>query len=67
MLERDGTLRQAALKRPGVYKSGLHFQYKAQLYHVGLVTARGTDDKADALEDSWALEHPVGAVEPERS
>ncbi|MFA1610766.1 hypothetical protein [Halobellus rubicundus] len=60
VLERDGTLRAEALDDPGVYKSGIHFQYKAQLYHVGLVTDRGTDDKAAALADPWALEHPVG-------
>ncbi|MFD1684823.1 hypothetical protein [Halobellus litoreus] len=60
VLRRDGTLREAALDDPSVYKSGIHFQYKAQLYHVGLVTDRGTDDKAAALADAWALEHPVG-------
>jgi hypothetical protein len=60
VLRRDGTLREAALDDPSVYKSGIHFQYKAQLYHVGLVTERGTDDTAAALADAWALEHPVG-------
>ena len=67
VLARDGTLRRDALHRPAVYKSGLHFQYKAQLYHVGLLTARGTDDKAAALDDPWALEHPVGPGSAERS
>ncbi|MFB6090012.1 MAG: hypothetical protein ABEJ97_03045 [Halobellus sp.] len=60
VLDRDGELREAALDDPRAYKSGIHFQYKAQLYHVGLVTERGTDDKAAALSDPWALEHPVG-------
>lgn len=56
----DGTLDETALSDPGVYKSGLHFQFKAQLYHVGLVTERGTDEKGAVLEDRWALEDPVG-------
>ncbi|WP_049985436.1 hypothetical protein [Halobellus rufus] len=61
VLRSDGTLDPTALDDPSVYKSGLHFQYKAQLYHVGLVTDRGTDDKAAALDDEWALEQPAGA------
>ncbi|WP_435102399.1 hypothetical protein [Halarchaeum sp. P4] len=60
VLTRDGDLDTDALRDPRVYKTGLHFQYKAQLYHVGLVTERGTDDKSEVLDDTWRLEHPVG-------
>ncbi|WP_188876546.1 hypothetical protein [Halarchaeum grantii] len=62
VLTRDGDLDTDALRDPHVYKTGLHFQYKAQLYHVGLVTDRGTDDKSAVLDDTWRLEQPVGHV-----
>ena len=58
----DGELLPERLDDPGLYKSGAYFQFKAQLYHVGLLTSRGTDDAAAALEDGWRLEHPVGDV-----
>jgi len=61
VLTRDGDLDMDALRDPAVYKTGLHFQYKAQLFHVGLVTERGTDDKAAVLEDTWRLEQSVGS------
>ncbi|WP_336022424.1 hypothetical protein [Halobellus salinisoli] len=61
VLRSDGTLDTTALDDPTVYKSGVHFQYKAQLYHVGVLTSRGTDEKAAALEDPWKLEQPAGA------
>ena len=60
VLTREGDLVEAALEDPAVYKSGLHFQFKALLYHVGILTSRGTDDAEAALADVWRLEEPVG-------
>jgi hypothetical protein len=56
----DGELLPERLADSGLYKSGAYFQLKAQLYHVGLLTSRGTDDAEAAIEDVWRLEHPVG-------
>ena len=64
VLTRDGDLEEDALEEPSVYKSGIYFQFKAQLYHVGLLTSRGTDDAAAALTDEWCLEEPVGLAVP---
>jgi hypothetical protein len=47
------------LHDPTVYKSGIHFQYKYQLYHIGLLTTGGTDNKDEVLDNSWQLEQPV--------
>jgi hypothetical protein len=47
------------LTDPTVYKSGIHFQFKYHLYHIGLLTHGGTDDKDAVLTNKWALEHPV--------
>ncbi|MEF8854012.1 MAG: hypothetical protein V5A24_00720 [Haloarculaceae archaeon] len=60
VLTREGDLVETALADPAVFKSGVHFQFKAQLFHVGLLTTGGTDDAAAALADEWRLEHPVG-------
>jgi hypothetical protein len=60
VLTNDGNLDTSVLDDPAVYKSGVYFQFKAQLYHVGLLTTGGTDDKEDALRDAWQLEHTVG-------
>lgn len=60
VLDRDGNLKDAALGNPAVYKSGAHFQFKAQLYHVGLLTEGGKDTGREALDDEWRLERPVG-------
>jgi hypothetical protein len=51
-----GEVDRAALEDPSVYKSGAYFQFKTQLYHVGLITEGGTDDGATALTDEWRLE-----------
>lgn len=59
VLTRDGDLNTDGLRDPAVYKSGSYFQFKAQLFHVGLITDRGTDDGWEALYDEWALEEPV--------
>lgn len=59
VLTPDGKIDESMLEDPGLYKSGVHFQYKAQLYHVGLITTGGTDDKAKVLSDEWRLEQTV--------
>lgn len=48
-----------ALRDSTVYKSGVYFQFEAQLYHVGLLTGDSTDDANAALADNWQLEHSV--------
>ena len=60
VLTRDGDLDRTVLDDPGVYKSGAHFQFKFQLYHVGVLTEGGTDDPDEAITDEWRLEQPVG-------
>jgi len=59
VLTADGDIDEAALSDPTVYKTGMHFQYKYHLRHVGLLTHGGTDDKDEVLTDEWALEHPI--------
>ncbi|MEF8894434.1 hypothetical protein [Halodesulfurarchaeum sp.] len=59
VLTPGGEIDESMLDDPAVYKSGVHFQYKAQLYHVGLITSGGTDDKLGVLSDEWKLEQPV--------
>lgn len=59
VLNTDGELNQGALEDPTVYKSGAHFQFKSQLYHVGLLTSGGTDTSEAAVTDDWKLEHVV--------
>lgn len=41
-----------------VYSTHTTYQYKAMLYHVGILTERGTDKKSelDPTESTWALE-----------
>lgn len=55
----DGEINEHMLSEPTVYKSGIHFQFKFQLYHVGLLTTGGTDNKSEVLTDTWRLEQPV--------
>ena len=62
VLTPDGDLDESALGSPGIYKAGAYFQFKAQLYHVGLLTAGGKDDGEAALADEWRLEQPVGRM-----
>jgi len=59
-LTADGEIDETVLADPTVYKSGLHFQFKTHLFHVGLLTGRGTDDKDEVLDDEWALTQSVG-------
>jgi hypothetical protein len=61
VLSADGHIDTEQLREPTVYKSGLHFQFKYHLYHIGVVTEGGTDDKHDILSNEWALEHSVSA------
>jgi hypothetical protein len=60
VLAEDGSLVDDQLTNPDLYKSGAHFQYKAGLYHVGILTSRGTDDAEVAMTDTWAVETAVG-------
>ena len=62
VLTGDGDLDRAVLDDPTVYKSGAHFQFKAQLYHVGLLTKGGTDNPDKVITDEWRLEQPVRGV-----
>jgi hypothetical protein len=61
VLTADGDIDESQLTDPTVYKSGIHFQFKYHLYHVGLLTTGGTDTKADVLDDEWQLHNPVTA------
>ena len=60
VLTADGDIHQAVLTDPAVYKSGIHFQFKYQLYHLGILTTGGTDDKGEVLSNEWRLEQAVG-------
>lgn len=60
VLTSDGDIAESVLSDPTVYKSGIHFQFKFHLYHIGLLTVGGTDDKSEVLSNNWALEQPVG-------
>lgn len=44
-----------------VYSTHTTFQYKAMLYHTGILTTRGNDTKTelDPTSAVWALEHPL--------
>jgi hypothetical protein len=59
VLTADGSIDESMLTDPTVYKSGIHFQFKYQLYHLGILKTGGTDDKAAVLNNSWQLEQPV--------
>jgi hypothetical protein len=62
-LDADGTLDRSALTDGDVYHSPTVFQLKAMLYHVGLLTERGSEpSNLDPTADVWRLRHPV--VEP---
>lgn len=60
VLTADGEIDESMLTDPAVYKSGIHFQFKYHLSHVGLLTEGGTDDKDNVLSNEWQLEYPVG-------
>jgi hypothetical protein len=58
----DGTrIQEAAFEEAAVYATNTTFQYKATLYHVGLLTERGVDTKSelDPRTDVWALDRPM--------
>ncbi|WP_128478911.1 hypothetical protein [Halorussus pelagicus] len=59
VLTADGDIDESMLSDPTVYKSGIHFQFKYHLYHIGLLTDGGTDDKDEVLDNDWMLEHLV--------
>jgi len=60
VLTAAGDINEATLTDPTVYKSGIHFQFKYHLYHIGLLTEGGTDDKNEVLSNQWALSQAVG-------
>ncbi|MFB6251491.1 MAG: hypothetical protein ABEI27_07375 [Halobellus sp.] len=60
VLTADGDIDESVLTDPTVYKSGIHFQFKYHLYHIGLLTEGGTDDKDEVLSNEWALHQAVG-------
>ncbi|MDB2272135.1 hypothetical protein PM032_14065 [Halorubrum ezzemoulense] len=62
VLTADGDINEAVLTDPTVYKSGIHFQFKYQLYHLGILTTGGTDDKDTVLSNTWRLEQAVGSA-----
>ncbi|OYR58066.1 hypothetical protein DJ83_15640 [Halorubrum ezzemoulense] len=62
VLTADGDINEAVLTDPTVYKSGIHFQFKYQLYHLGILTTGGTDDKKTVLSNTWRLEQAVGSA-----
>ncbi|UPV99972.1 hypothetical protein M0R88_15825 [Halorussus gelatinilyticus] len=60
VLTADGDIDEPMLSDPRVYKSGIHFQFKYHLRHIGLLTEGGTDDKDEVLSNEWALNQTVG-------
>jgi len=62
VLTADGDINESMLTDPTVYKSGIHFQFKYQLYHLGILTTGGTDDKDEVLSDTWRLAQVVGLL-----
>jgi hypothetical protein len=60
VLTADGAINESVLMDPAVYKSGIHFHFKYQLYHLGILTTGGTDDKGEVLNNTWRLEQAVG-------
>ncbi len=63
VLTADGDINQSILGDPTIYKSGIHFQFKYQLYHLGILTTGGTDDKDDVLSNEWRLAQAVDITE----
>ncbi|MFD1572072.1 hypothetical protein [Halorubrum laminariae] len=55
VLTADGEINEVVLGDPTIYKSGIHFQFKYQLYHIGILTTGGTDDKDSVLDNKWRL------------
>ena len=59
VLTADGDIDESVLTDPTVYKSGIHFQFKYHLRHVGLLTEGGTDTKSEVLQNTWELQQSV--------
>jgi len=59
VLTADGEINEVVLGDPTIYKSGIHFQFKYQLYHIGILTTGGTDDKDSVLDNKWRLEQAI--------
>jgi hypothetical protein len=59
--DQDGTLELDAFDVGTVYSTHTTFQYKAMLFHCGLLTERGHDKKSelDPTRAIWALETPL--------
>ncbi|QKG94195.1 hypothetical protein HPS36_14925 (plasmid) [Halorubrum salinarum] len=62
VLTADGDINESVLADPTIYKSGVHFQFKYQLYHLGILTTGGTDTKDDVLSNEWRLDQSVGRL-----
>ncbi|WP_435196091.1 hypothetical protein [Natronomonas sp. EA1] len=61
----EDSLRPEVLQEGSVYHSPTVFQLKAILYHVGLVTSRGSEPSTlTPSEDSWALADPLRRFRP---
>ena len=60
VLTADGEINESVLTDPTVYKSGIYFQFKYHLRHIGLLTEGGTDDKDEVLLNEWTLNQAVG-------
>ena len=59
VLPADGGIDESVLDDSSIYKSEIHFQFKYQLYHIGIITTGGTDDKDGVLVDPWKLENTI--------
>jgi hypothetical protein len=60
VLADDGDLRTPALRDGDVYHAPTVFQFKALLFHVGLLTERGREpSRLDPESDVWQLRNPV--------
>lgn len=59
VLTADGDIDESVLTDPTVYKSGIHFQFKHHLRHIGLLTEGGTDTKSEVLQNTWELQQSV--------
>jgi len=62
VLTADGAINQSIFGDPTIYKSGIHFQFKYQLYHLGILTTGGTDNKNAVLRNEWRLEQAIGGA-----
>ncbi|WP_323172004.1 hypothetical protein [Natrialba sp. PRR66] len=60
VLTAEGDLQRAELEDGDIYHSPTVFQLKTMLYHVGILTANGTEPhRLDPTADIWALREPV--------